>query len=30
MCHMPGHWRVTVELRAGATVERLSDDVTIE
>jgi hypothetical protein len=30
MFHMPGHWRVTVELRAGATVERLSDDVTIE
>ncbi|HEX2887234.1 FixH family protein [Vineibacter terrae] len=28
--HMPGHWRLTVELRAGARVERLADDLQIE
>jgi hypothetical protein len=30
MFHMPGRWRLTVELRGGAGVERLSDDVTVE
>ena len=28
--HMPGRWRLTVEVRAGGSVERLTDDVMVE
>ena len=28
--HMPGHWRLTVEVRSGGKVERLSDDLVVE
>ena len=28
--HMPGHWRLTVEVRVGDRVERLTDDLMVE
>jgi hypothetical protein len=30
MFHMAGRWRLTVELRAAAAVERLTDEVTVD
>jgi hypothetical protein len=28
--HMPGHWRLIVEVRAGGKVDRLTDDLMVE
>lgn len=28
--HMPGHWRLIVEVRAGGRVDRLTDDLLVE